>query len=310
MNLLEQCKPGEQTKISIPVPQGKGLPAYLFRGVNPGQTLVVTAGVHGCEYVGVQAVRELIRQVDPQTLSGNVIFVPVTNEQGFFAGSKQITPEDGLNLNRRFPGSAQGTLTDRIAFAVQENLYPVADFLVDLHGGDIHESMTPLVFFPVAAGPELHRITRAAAGCLSVEYRVQSRADNGLYSYAAQCNIPAVLIERGGGGKWSPDEVAAYKRNIFELMGFLGICPQEGPLTPPVEIAEAVYEEAVAQGFWYCNAAAGQKVPKGYVLGRLEDFDGTIIKTYTAGFDGVVLYLTNSLGVIKGEGVFAFGKLP
>ena len=117
----------------------QGLQAYLIRGSKPGKTLAITAGVHGCEYVSIQAAREFVNDIEPQSLSGNVLVIPVVNEQGFFKGAKQIVPEDGLNLNRRFPGSSHGTITDRIAYAVETVIYPAADFLIDLHGGDVHE---------------------------------------------------------------------------------------------------------------------------------------------------------------------------
>ena len=78
-----------------------------------GKTLVVTAGVHGCEYVGVQALRRLAAELDPAELSGNVIFLPLANPTGFYAGAKRVVPEDGVNLNRAFPGDPAGTLSVR-----------------------------------------------------------------------------------------------------------------------------------------------------------------------------------------------------
>ena len=89
---------------SIPVKGGQPIEGVRLVGNQPGKTLVVTAGVHGDEYVGIQAVRELLAQLSPGELSGRVIFVPVVNAGGFFAGTYRV-PEDGENLNRCFPGS-------------------------------------------------------------------------------------------------------------------------------------------------------------------------------------------------------------
>ena len=88
---------------SIPVKGGQPIEGVRLVGNQPGKTLVVTAGVHGDEYVGIQAVRELLAQLSPGELSGQVIFVPVVNAGGFFAGTYRV-PEDGENLNRCFPG--------------------------------------------------------------------------------------------------------------------------------------------------------------------------------------------------------------
>ena len=67
----------------------------------------------------------------------NVILLPLTNPTAFYAGAKQVVPEDGINLNRAFPGNAKGSLSARLAAALENALYPVADFLADLHGGGL-----------------------------------------------------------------------------------------------------------------------------------------------------------------------------
>ena len=91
--------PGERKNVPLPVPDAPSLNALCLCGAAPGKTLVVTAGVHGCEYVGVQALRRLAVELDPAELSGNVILLPLANPTGFYAGAKQVVPEDGVNLN-------------------------------------------------------------------------------------------------------------------------------------------------------------------------------------------------------------------
>ena len=110
---------------SFPIPVKGGQPIQGIRlvGKKAGKTLVVTAGVHGDEYVGIQAVRELLAQLSPGELSGQVIFVPVVNAGGFFAGTYRV-PEDGENLNRCFPGAKGETYTWNMASALEAALYP------------------------------------------------------------------------------------------------------------------------------------------------------------------------------------------
>lgn len=311
MNLhnLYATNPIGKQEITIPITNEKELKGVWIEGAQIGKTLVVTTGVHGCEYVGIQAVRELIQEISTNQLRGNIFLIPLVNESGFYQGAKQIVPEDGKNLNRCFPGKEDGTLSEQIAFAIERICYKKADFLVDLHGGDVNETMTPLVFFPVAAGKEMEEITREATSYLSLSYRIQSRAKNGLYSYATQCNIPAILIERGGAGKWSKQEVEQCKQNIYELMSYLEILPKEEPIKNAIELDSVCYEETEQQGLWYCYKEAGQRVKKGELLGELLSYDGTLHKKYEAKFDGVVLYFTHALGVNKGDALIAYGKL-
>ena len=311
---LSDFKAGSGVKQTLPLPVTSPYPVEMtvICGSRPGKTLVVTAGVHGCEYVGIETLNRLKRELEPAALSGRVILLPLVNPEGFYQGSKQTIPADGKNLNRMFPGKPDGTFSSQLARVLEETLYPEADFLMDLHGGDVNEALTPLVFFPASVPESLSAAASAAAESLSVPYRVASTSQNGLYSWAAQCGIPALLVERGERGLWSEKEVSACRENVYELMRHLGIlnAASVSPCLQQAEIRRAVYEEASADGFWYpAVSAAGQKLKQGALLGTLKDSYGNEIARYTAPFDGVVLYYTLSLGVKNGDPLIAYGKL-
>ncbi|MEQ2563692.1 M14 family metallopeptidase [Ventrimonas sp. CLA-AP-H27] len=310
---LSDFKAGSGVKQTLPLPVTSPFPIEMtvVCGCRPGKTLVVTAGVHGCEYVGIEALNRLKRELEPAALSGRVILLPLVNPEGFYHGSKQTIPADGQNLNRMFPGKSDGTFSSQLARVLEETLYPEANFLMDLHGGDVNEALTPLVFFPASVPESLSATASASARALSIPYRVASTAKNGLYSWAAQCGIPALLVERGERGLWSEKEVAACRENVYELMRHLGIlnAASVSPCLQQAEIRRAVYEEAPADGFWYpAVSAAGQKLKQGALLGALKDSYGNEIARYTAPFDGVVLYYTLSLGVKSGDPLIAYGK--
>ena len=303
---------GEKQTLLLPVTSPYPVEMTVICGSRPGKTLVVTAGVHGCEYVGIETLNQLKKELNPAALSGRVILLPLVNPEGFYQGSKQTIPADGKNLNRMFPGKPDGTFSSRLARVLEETLYPEADFLMDLHGGDVNEALTPLVFFPASVPESLSAAASAAAESLSVPYRVASTSQNGLYSWAAQCGIPALLVERGERGLWSEEEVSACRENVYELMRHLGILnAASGSISfQQAEIRRAVYEEAPADGFWYpAVSAAGQKLKQGALLGTLKDSYGNEIARYTAPFDGVVLYYTLSLGIKSRDPLIAYGKL-
>ena len=299
--------PGERKNVPLPVPDAPSLNALCLCGAAPGKTLVVTAGVHGCEYVGIQALRRLAADLDPARLSGNVILLPLANPSAFYAGAKQVVPEDGVNLNRAFPGNSAGPLSARLAFALEAALYPEADLLADLHSGDCSETLHPLVFFPAAGKKMVNQVSLDAAKVLTVPYRVRSTAQNGLYSWAVQKNIPALLIERGGLGLWSETEVNACCEDVSALLRHLDILPGGNPFRDQVEIAEARYVESAADGLWHPAAGLNDSVKAGALLGRLEDLSGRCIQEVRAEFDGVVLYYTAGLGVAAGDPLIAYG---
>jgi predicted deacylase len=178
---LSDLKAGSNTKQTLLLPVASHYPIEMtvICGSCPGKTLVVTAGVHGCEYVGIETLNRLKKELDPIDLSGRIILLPLVNPEGFYMGSKQIIPADGQNLNRTFPGDPEGTFSSRLAKLLEETLYPEADFLIDLHGGDVNEALTPLVFFPTTVSDALAAKASAAAASLSIPYRVASTAKLG-----------------------------------------------------------------------------------------------------------------------------------
>ena len=106
-----------------------------------------------------------------------------------------------------------------VGCALENALYPVADFLADLHGGDYNEVLHPLVFFPTSGDAAINRTSLIAAQTLTVPYRVRSSARNGLYSWAVQKNVPALLIERGGRG------ISIFLRRTMVAKRFSGHIP-------------------------------------------------------------------------------------
>lgn len=84
-----EIAPGDKRQVKLPVPGGELLEACLLCGAHPGKTLVVTAGVHGCEYVGILALQKLVETLDCATLFGQVILLPLVN---FVLGLRQLFP--------------------------------------------------------------------------------------------------------------------------------------------------------------------------------------------------------------------------
>lgn len=295
-------------KISIEIEPNKNLDIIVIKGKESGKTLVLCAGVHGCEYVGIQAMKKFSNSLAPEDIKGMVILLPLLNPNGFLQVQRQVMPEDGKNLNSVFPGTSYGTYSEKLAAIIEEEIYPVADFLLDLHGGDINEELVPLIFYPAEANPSITQEALSAAKQLSLPLLVASTAKNGLYSWAAQKEIPALLLERGCLGRWTDVEVEEDISDVTRLMIHLGIKSGINQIISQREITEAIYEKAVEDGFWYPYISAGDHVKKGQILGELFDMYGNKVQSYCAEWDGVVMYYTVSLGVMKNESLVAYGR--
>ena len=126
---------------------GMAMPATVICGVEDGPTILITAGVHSAEYVGIQAAMELAKEFQPEELKGNVIIIPLVNVSGFEHRTMSMVYEDGKNLNRVFPGDPEGTAADRIAYTMVTKLFSITDYYIDLHSGDGYEQLHPYVYY-------------------------------------------------------------------------------------------------------------------------------------------------------------------
>ena len=88
-----------------------------------GPTVVLEGGNHGDEYEGPIAICELIRELDPGRVQGRLILMPANNVHAVMAGQR-VSPVDGLNFNRTFPGDTRGTITEQIAAFVDRPHLP------------------------------------------------------------------------------------------------------------------------------------------------------------------------------------------
>ena len=308
----EETTPGRKRTVSL-MDEGMAFPMTLIAGTRPGKTVLLTAGIHGCEYCSIQAASELAAQWTPEQVSGRVAIVHVANMSGFWERLPAIAAEDGKNLNRVFPGNSAGTHSEKLAYGISE-LQARSDFYIDMHGGDLHESLHPFVFIPGRAEPRVTEAAREAAGVLAVDTRVLSSATTGAYNSAAVRGVPSLLIERGGNGVWSREEVDAYKRDIIAVLHHLGVLRGETDAAREGNGAGArqretvaAYLEADGEGCWYPAVKPGEHVRQGAALGELRDVFGKTEKVHYAQCDGTVLYMTVSLAVKAGTPLVAYG---
>lgn len=288
------------------------LPVTVVNGAREGRRVLITAGIHGCEYVAIQSAIELADELRPDEIAGAVILVHPVNTSGFRAMVPAMVPEAGENLNRLFPGREDGKFAERIAWALTSEFQSIADFYMDLHGGDLGEELEPFVFYPGIAGEEVVRESRRIAETLDLKYMLKSSATTGAYNAAAMRGLPSILIERGGCGLWSREEVALYKNDLRAALFALGILPSP-PCAErrcaPREVVRPVYLASDSQGCWYPSVRAGDFLEKGQPLGEVKNFWGENLAAYEAQSDGVVLYRTASLSVNREQELVAYAEL-
>ena len=288
------------------------LPATILHGEQPGKTVLITAGIHAEEYVGIQSALELSEMLKVQKIAGTVVIVKVVNRKAFELRSGSDSHEDGKNLNRVFPGSKEGTWSERLAYAIEKELLSIADYYIDLHSGDSYEQLTPYVYYAGAAAKEVVEQSREMAQQADVPYMVGSNvAMGGCYNYAASLGIPSILLERGQMGGWTKEESHSTRRDVRNILCHLGIYQGEKDYRNyyPLEVKNLCYQAANEQGLWYPCKKPGDMIQQGDMLGVIKDYEGKILEVCKAEYGGVILYQTGSLQVQESGSVIAYGKI-
>lgn len=289
------------------------LPVTVLSG-GEGETVLITAGIHSAEYVGIQAAIELAGEILPEQVKGTIVFAPLINVSGFARRTMSMVYEDNKNLNREFPGAAGGTTADQICHTVSEELIAKADYYIDLHSGDGYEELFPYAYYVGPAAPQVREKSFQMARRVNARCLVESSCTTGgAYNYASASGIPSVLIEGGGMGAWSRQEVDLDKEDVLRILTYLGFLKDRTEEAEPEEkilFREVVYEQAPAAGCWYPFLHPGDSFRKGETLGQIRDYFGRTIHTCRARKDGMMLYQTASLTILKNGPMVAYGVFP
>lgn len=261
--------------ISIPV-------AVIKRG--RGKTAFLMAGNHGDEYEGQIALARLIRNLDPGEIQGRVIVLPATNLPAAMAGTR-VSPIDGGNLNRSFPGDPDGGPTSAIAHYVDSVLFPMADIHHDLHSGGSSLQYLPFASMRLGEDQDLNRRSIEALRAFNPPWGM-IWAYSPDFRLAAMAAVKRGLVslggEFGGGGSVTISGVGIVERGLRNLLAHVGIIekPKSAPAAPPptptrlVEVkGRDYYVYAEEPGLFEPAAELGDTVQSGQLAGQVHFVD-------------------------------------
>ena len=136
-------------KVPPGVDAGYDIAVAVVHGARPGPVLAIVSGAHGTEYASIVAVAKLIDRIDPSQLAGTLILVPLVNVASFERMVPHVNPVDNKSMNRFYPGTTTGSQTERASYAITREVVEKCDHLIDLHGGDLDESLRPYSYWTV-----------------------------------------------------------------------------------------------------------------------------------------------------------------
>lgn len=279
-------RPGRQLgHLCVPYSYNLGGWANLLVSVavlnnGPGRTALVLAGNHGDEYPGQLAIMRLMRELRPEQVRGRLFLIPTLSVPAARAATR-LSPLDGQNMNRSFPGRANGSVTEMIAHYLTTELFPRADVVVDIHTGG-----RSLLFAPCAT---MHLVPRGEqrrqmlGGTLAwntdFAFLYADVAGTGLLPVEAERQGKIVITTEMGGGEPVPAAVHLLTqdglRNVLVHFGILAgeRRTRQDLGLPPTRWLQALdredYRFAPESGLYETLADLGATVAAGQPVGQI-----------------------------------------
>ena len=306
----ETIPPGASRDVTLAVSESYSsmtlrIPIRIQRAEEAGPVVFVTAALHGDEINGTGAIRQLIRDDTFRLLRGAVVFVPVLNILAFDRHDRYLP--DRRDLNRSFPGSANGSLASRMARIIFEAIVSRCDYGIDLHTAAVRRTNYPNVRGDLT-NPDVRRLAEAFGTEIIIDGKGPAGA---LRREACKAGCPTIIMEGGEVWKVEPGIVASATRGVRNILRSLEMLggERENPAYQVV-IEKSKWIRADRGGFMQFHINPGDLVEKHQPLATNTTLLGAQQNTLHAPFDGVVIGMTSWPAIGPGEAVCNLGKLP
>lgn len=305
--LREQVAPGTFARLTWTPTEtftGNTIPSAVLvaHGIEPGPTLCLTAAVHGDELNGIETVRRVLHEVEPERLAGTLVGVPIVNLQGFHRNSRYLP--DRRDLNRFFPGNPTGSAASRIAYSLFNQVIRHCSWLVDLHTGSFHRTNLP----QLRADLNDDRVVQLTEGFGSTVILQSDGADGTLRGAATAAGVPAVTLEAGMPMQVQEEAVNHSVKGIFTLLDTLGMYNKRSLWGNPEPIYyQSRWVRADHGGILAGEVRLGRRVSPGDVLGTVIDPISNEQNTITSPYQGRVIGMAIDQFVMPGYATFHIG---
>ncbi len=249
-----------------------------------GPTVLILAGNHGDEYQGQIAVMRLARELDPQMVEGRIVLIPSLNFPAASAGTR-LSPLDGMNMNRAFPGQPEGPVTSQIAHCLTTVLFPLADVVIDIHSGGRSMEFVPCSTMHLVRDRAQRAKMLAAMLAWNSDFAFlyADIAGTGLLPVEAENQGKIVVTTEMGGGEAVPAGVhritqSGLKNVLVHLGALKGRKRTRASMgLPPTILTQALHREdyllAPESGIFEIRFDLGARVKSGQTVGFIHHLE-------------------------------------
>lgn len=289
------------------------LPVVIVSGDSPGPTIYVQAGVHGDEVTGVQLLVRLLAGLDVAQVAGTIVAVPLANPPAFLTRSRGFALEERgpFDLNRIFPGSPTGVLSERIVHAIFQEFVLQSDLTVDLHSALAGCDIAPFVYVDPdddESGSLDLRLRLAKAVGTPYIYRKQRGSKLGTSVMTGAINTqadahgkPLLAVEMGESHRISWQHMQAGVEGMRNLLREFGNLRERAVShDDAVHFSRITLIHSPTGGLHESLVELGQRVTAGQELVLVTDPSSGESTVVTAPADGIVLRLMRTTPVGTG----------
>ena len=285
-------------------PLGHYAVPVICLGRGEGPILLLTGAVHGDEFEGPVALMRLVQQLDPEQIEGRLVVIPALNSAALCESSR-VSPLDGVNLNRAFPGDPGGGPTQMLAEYVESVLLPECDAAIDLHSGGKASVFAPCVLAQLDGdNGTRNRALAEAFGAPYLWVSGNNNDDRSLNAAAARQGVAMIAAELGGGGGCAPQMTDLAEAGLKRCLNHLGMTElpvESGEYPETLQHAHTLV--APARGLFDRRVSAGERVEPGQVAGYLHFADDPKRESEAVKFEssGRILAHTNRGFLERGD---------
>jgi uncharacterized protein len=305
---------GQKATGYLEVPAGvdaaTNLPVIVINGAHPGPALALISGVHGTEYASTVALAQLAARVDPAELSGTLIVLPLLNVASYLQKVVHVNPVDQKRVGG-YPGKADGTQSERIAYAVYKQVIVKCDHLIDYHGGDLDENLHPYSYWTNTGKPDLDKTSREMLFAFGLRTIIIKQPGRGLDATALSLGKASITVEAGRAGTTEAADLAVLIDGTLNVMRYLKMLP--GPVTTSSQrrlwLSKITMVKSDYEGIFYPSVVPEGYVHQGMTVGYITDYFGNKIADVTAPVTGVVTLVCSVPTMKKGDNVVYIGEV-
>ena len=261
------------------------LPLTIAAGRKPGPVAWVQAVTHGDEYGGARALQDVVHGIDPETMTGTLVAVMISNPPAF-QGLSRVNPnwDDLMDSGDAFPGKERFA-TERVAAVIHDAVKKSADFFVDMHTGGDRFRQHPFVLYSVSAGSGANRLDDLARG-----FGVPTLWRDTVKIFATSASsvftdegIPGFLLEVGGGQPLAAADIRLQADGIRGFLRSAGVLAGAATRLKSYTVVTGYRIVTNARGgFFDAAVKPGDRVKEGSVLGTITDVHGDVVETLRA----------------------------